>query len=99
MRESEPESIISGSFFLREDAERSRARGGATIRRESKFRVINSLATPDPHELTLLLREWGKGNRYEQVKPIRAWRRPMESECFSGATSRQAKHLNTTVGG
>jgi len=28
MRESEPESIISGSFFLREDAERSRARGG-----------------------------------------------------------------------
>ncbi len=72
---------------------------GATIRRESKFRVINSLATPDPYELTLLLREWGKGNRYEQVKPIRAWRRPMESECFSGATSRHAKHLNTTVGG
>jgi hypothetical protein len=77
----------------------ARREGWATIRRESKFRVINSLATPDPYELTLSLREWGKGNRYEHVKPIRAWRRPMESECFSKATSRQAKHLNTTVGG
>lgn len=58
------------------------------IRRQDKLTVINSRAMSAPHEVTQLPVEWVKGNCWEQVKPIRDRRRPIQSECFPWAISR-----------